>query len=408
MAGEWHERKLGELTENFDSVRIPVKETDRRPGPYPYYGASGIVDSVDRYIFDGEYLLIAEDGENLRTRKTPVAFLARGQFWVNNHAHIVRGNAEADSRFLMYALAQTDIGGYLTGSTIPKLTQGSMNRIPIMAPPINEQRAIANILGALDDKIDLNRRMNETLGAMARALFTSWFEDFEPVRAKVEGREPNVASSLANLFPDSLSRTEFGEIPDGWRIAPLAEFCDINPARTLRKNELAPYIDMAAIPTRGHSPESWIERPYGSGARFENGDTLMARITPCLENGKTAYIDVLQQREVGWGSTEYIVLRPKAPLPNEYAYCLARSERFRDAAIRSMTGSSGRQRVPVEAVAAFKVAMPPASIAEAFGKIISPLFARMKRGASESRVLAEMRDALLPKLISGEIRVGGT
>jgi type I restriction enzyme, S subunit len=104
MVAEWPHRPLSELTDNFDGRRVPVKEADRREGPYPYYGASEIVDYVDDYLFDGEYLLIAEDGENLRTRNTPVAFLARGKFWVNNHAHIVRGNGQADTRYLMYAL----------------------------------------------------------------------------------------------------------------------------------------------------------------------------------------------------------------------------------------------------------------------------------------------------------------
>ncbi len=191
MGGEWRERPLGDLTENLDSVRIPVKEADRRAGPYPYYGASGIVDHVDGYLFDGEYLLIAEDGENLRTRQTPLAFLVRGKFWVNNHAHIVRANQQADTRFLMYVLAASDINGYLTGSTMPKLTQGNMNRIPILAPPLEDQRAIAHILGTLDDKIELNRRMSETLEAMARALFKSWFVDFNPVRAKMNLPSPS-------------------------------------------------------------------------------------------------------------------------------------------------------------------------------------------------------------------------
>jgi restriction endonuclease S subunit len=223
MAGEWRERQLGELTENFDSVRIPVKEVDRRPGPYPYYGASGIVDHVESYLFDGEYLLVAEDGENLRTRNTPVAFLARGQFWVNNHAHIVRGNAEADTRFLMYSLAQADIGGYLTGSTMPKLTQGNMNRIPIMTPPLGEQRAIAHILGTLDDKIELNRLMNETLDAIARGLFKSWFVDFDPVHAKAEGDDTGLPETIGDMFPNDFEDSELAEIPKGWRVASLGD-----------------------------------------------------------------------------------------------------------------------------------------------------------------------------------------
>ena len=136
MASEdWPLIPLGELTENLDGRRVPVKEIDRKPGPYPYYGASGIVDRVDGYLFDGEYLLIGEDGENLRTRQTPIAFMATGKFWVNNHAHIVRGNHRTDTRFLSYVLSQTDISGYLTGSTMPKLTQGNLNRLAVIAPP---------------------------------------------------------------------------------------------------------------------------------------------------------------------------------------------------------------------------------------------------------------------------------
>jgi type I restriction enzyme S subunit len=405
VAGEWRERSLGELTDNFDGVRVPVKEADRRPGPYPYYGASGVVDHVDAFLFDGEYLLIAEDGENLRTRNTPVAFLARGKFWVNNHAHIVHGNCEADTRFLMYALSATDISGYLTGSTMPKLTQGNMNRIPLLTPSLREQRAIAHCLGTLDDKIELNRRMNETLETMAQSLFKSWFVDFDPVRAKAEGRDPGLPQPLADLFPDSFEDSELGEIPKGWEVACLPELIEVNPSRPLRKGDIAPYLDMANMPTRGHAPDEVIERPFGSGMRFVNGDTLVARITPCLENGKTALVDFLQNEQVGWGSTEYIVLRPRPPLPEEFAYCLARSEGFRDFAIQSMTGSSGRQRVPAESLAHFQLAVPSAAVAESFGRHVKPLFARASAAVCESRTLAALRDTQLPKLVSGQLRV---
>jgi type I restriction enzyme S subunit len=228
MASEWPLRPLGQLTQNFDSVRVPVKEADRIAGPYPYYGASGIVDHVDKFLFDGEYLLIAEDGENLRTRNTPVAFLARGKFWVNNHAHIVLANDKANTRFLMYALAATDISGYLTGSTMPKLTQGNMNRIPVVTPPLKVQQAIACILGALDDKIELNRRMNRTLEEMARAIFKSWFMDFDPVRAKAAGQQPpNLKPEIAALFPDTFEESKLGEIPKGWGIGSFTDRVDV-------------------------------------------------------------------------------------------------------------------------------------------------------------------------------------
>jgi type I restriction enzyme S subunit len=139
--------------------------------------------------------------------------------------------------------------------------------------------------------------------------------------------------------------------------------------------------------------------------RFVKGDTLIARITPCLENGKTAFVDFLEAGQVGWGSTEYIVLRPKPPLPEEFAYCLARSDGFREFAIQSMTGTSGRQRVQAEALSHYLVTEPPKEIAEHFGVVVRPLFARAAAASRESRVVASVRDALLPKLICGELRV---
>ena len=179
--------------------------------------------------------------------------------------------------------------------------------------PIEEQRAIAGILGSLDDKIELNRRMNETLEAIARALFKSWFVDFEPVRAKMEGRETGLPSGIAERLPDSIVNSDGGQAPSGWAPVELPELVEINPKRTLRGGTVSPYLPMANMPTRGHKPEEVGRRAAGSGVRFVNGDTLVARITPCLENGKIAWVDFLSDGETGWGSTEYIVLRPSPP-----------------------------------------------------------------------------------------------
>jgi len=232
--------------------------------------------------------------------------------------------------------------------------------------------------------------------------------DFDPVRAKAEGRDPGLPPHLADLFPDRFEDSELGEIPAGWRAVPLPEIIDVNPARSLRKGVLAPYLDMANMPTRGHSAQAIVDRPFGSGMRFTNGDTLVARITPCLENGKTAFIDCLESGQVACGSTEFIVLRPKPPLPAEFGYCLARSEGFRDFAIQAMTGTSGRQRVPAESLAHFILAAPAAQIARVFGQMVGPLMARARAANDESRTLAALRDTLLPKLVSGELRVTNT
>jgi type I restriction enzyme S subunit len=231
----WKEYTLAEVTENFDSKRIPVRKADREKGPYPYYGASGVVDFVDDYIFDGEYLLVAEDGANLESRNVPIAFMATGKFWVNNHAHVLRGNGLADTRYLQYIFRNKDISAFLSGSTRPKLTQKDLNRIPVRLPPVDEQREIVSILGALDDRIDLNGQMNETLESMARAMFKSWFVDFDPVidnalhagnpipeqfgdraaarREALEAGNPVVGDEVGRLFPECFEESDLGPVP---------------------------------------------------------------------------------------------------------------------------------------------------------------------------------------------------
>ena len=141
---QWPRRPLGELVENFDGKRVPVKLDERRGkrGPYPYYGASGIIDYVDEYLFEGEYLLVSEDGANLLLRSSPIAFKASGKFWVNNHAHVVQPRDTVSLEYLLYFLAVTDLKPYVTGAAQPKLTQEDMNSIPIPVAPMLEQQLI--------------------------------------------------------------------------------------------------------------------------------------------------------------------------------------------------------------------------------------------------------------------------
>ncbi|MCI4431203.1 MAG: restriction endonuclease subunit S [Burkholderiales bacterium] len=314
-------------------------------------------------------------------------------------------------RFLYHFLTSSKTTRWLQhlaesrSGTFPQITFDQVAALELALPPLEAQTTIAAFLDCISDKIELNRRMNETLEAMARSLFKSWFVDFDPVRAKAEGRDPGLPKPLADLFPARFVDSELGEIPEGWDVATLPDVVAVNPTRALRKGVEAPYLDMANMPTHGHSADEIVDRTFGSGMRFINGDTLVARITPCLENGKTAFVDFLQDGQVGWGSTEYIVLRPKSPLPEEYAYCLARSAEFRDFAIQGMTGTSGRQRVPAESLAHFRVAVPPKPVAESFGWAAKPTFARASAATRDCRTLAALRDALLPKLISGQLQV---
>lgn len=320
----------------------------------------------------------------------------------------------ADPLYVFYffrsSLGQHEILSRVNPTGVPCISKplSSLREFSIRLPrDIFTQRAIACVLGALDDKIEINRRMNRTLEAIARAIFKSWFVDFDPVRAKAEGRDSGLPKKFEDLFPDEFEESKHGEIPKGWKLWALPELITINPPRQLSKGAVAPYLDMAGMPTIGHAPDSWIEREFGSGMKFVNGDTLVARITPCLENGKTAFIDFLEDGEVGWGSTEYIVLRPREPIPPVFAYLQARSNEFRTFAIQQMTGSSGRQRVPSDSLSKYMFAAPTANspIFATLGRIVNSFFDRVRSAMVQCRMLSGLRDALLPKLISGELQV---
>jgi type I restriction enzyme S subunit len=334
---------------------------------------------------------------------------------VNQHVAIIRPDPQnLDSLYLRYFLVTPQMQEMMlswagSGGTRNALTKGMIESFEVPAPrDVREQQAIACILGALDNKIEFNRRMNRMLEAMARAIFKSWFADFDPVRAKTAGHTPpGLTPALAGLFPDAFDDSELGAIPRGWQARPLPDVFHVNPTRSLSRGTRAPYLDMSNMPTQGPSPESWVMREMGSGMKFVNGDTLVARITPCLENGKTAFVDFLAQGEVGWGSTEYIVLRPKGMIPPVFAYLLARSEDFRAFAIQQMTGSSGRQRVPADSLGKYRIATPNVNspLFDHLGKLVSPIFDRIKEAMTQSRTLGALRDTLLPQLIYGGVRV---
>lgn len=158
-------RKFSELTINFDKERIPLSSSEResKKGKYPYYGAQGIIDYLDEYIFNGEYLLIAEDGENLNSRSQPIANVVSGKFWVNNHAHIVKTNSECDIHYLCYLLNNTNISGYITGSAQPKLNQYNLNNMVLEIQDYETQYKISKILKGINDKIRLNEEINKNL-----------------------------------------------------------------------------------------------------------------------------------------------------------------------------------------------------------------------------------------------------
>ena len=289
------------------------------------------------------------------------------------------------------------------GAVFDSLRCADIPNFELPIPPLDMQHRVATLLDEVDDKIELNRRMNETLEAMARAIFKDWFVDFGPTRAKAEDRAPYLPPKLWDLFPDALD--DQGR-PVGWITRPASDLFEFNPRESVKKGMSTPYLDMAALPTVGPVSNAPTKREYKSGSKFRDGDTLFARITPCLENGKAAYVFNLGEEVIGSGSTEFIVIRSRSPLPQPASYLFARDLGFRDYAERSMTGTSGRQRANAEVLSQYEVTAPTEGFLwEALGDLVGPIMDSVVANALEARTLAATRDLLLPKLMSGEIRV---
>jgi type I restriction enzyme, S subunit len=390
-----------------------LRPPDLKDGRVDFQSCSRINDAGFRRVRKG----IGRRGDIILTHRATVGRIAitdddAPEVFVTNPGTTIWRSTDPnvlDQRFLYCFMRSAAFMDQLwsqvgNNSTFDYVSLTQQRGLRVAYPPIAEQKAIAAVLGALDDKIELNRRMNATLEAMARALFQSWFVDFDPVRAKLDGRQPvGLDPDTTALFPEHLQDSPLGHIPKGWSTQCLPEAIEVNPRRALKSGTIAPYLDMKNLPTQGHSAEEVVDREFSSGTKFQNGDTLLARITPCLENGKTGYVDFLKDAQVGWGSTEYIVLAPKPPLPPQFGYLLARSDALRTHAIQNMTGTSGRQRVPSECFNAFWLAVPPPQIAERFDELTEPLMTKIKANADQSRSLAALRDTLLPKLLSGAL-----
>ena len=403
MTAEWTTSRFGGLSINFDGKRRPVKKSDRRPGPYPYYGASGVVDHVDDYLFDGDYLLVAEDGENLRTRQTPIAFLARGRFWVNNHAHIVTGNERADTRFLMYALRHVDIDAYLTGAVMPKLTQGNLNRIEVSHPLLPEQRAIAGVLGALDDKIEQNRRTARALERLARSIFRAWFVHFKPIKAKATGATsfPAMPQAVFDALPVRFVDSEIGPVPEGWELKPITTIATFLNGLALQK-----------YPPRGDGEDvrvikiTQLRKGSAEGAAWANSDVPEQYV---IDDRDLLFSwSGTLEAEFWFGGkgalNQHLFKVTSSHFPSWFCFHWIRQHLpwFRAIAASKATTMGHIKRGHLQETS---VVVPPNEVLHEADEGIGPIYDLFGQLMIESRKLAAMRDVLLPKLLSGEVRV---
>ncbi|EKW5591430.1 restriction endonuclease subunit S [Raoultella planticola] len=309
---------------------------------------------------------------------------------------------------------------------VPHINLGILKEFKLRLPPLSAQKRISEVSRSIDNKVNLNRQINQTLELMSQTLFKSWFVDFDPVidnaldagnpipealqsRAELRQKVRNSAdfkplpADVRALFPAEFEETELGWVPKGWTLESVAKAININPSVKLPQNTIAKYVDMKSLPTQGYSISEVIEKPYAGGAKFQKNDTLFARITPCLENGKTGFVDFLDEKEIAFGSTEFIVMRGNTKVHYSYVACLARENNFRSHAIQNMVGSSGRQRVQNSCFDSFYIAIPTPSVMSLFAGKVSSYFDKMYSCNLENKSLTSLRDTLLPKLLSGEL-----
>jgi type I restriction enzyme S subunit len=328
-------------------------------------------------------------------------------YWPLNTALYVVDFHGNDERFAYYFLKRFDFKGFNSGSAQPSLNRNFVHPVPVDVPPLEEQRAIAHILGTLDDKIELNRRMSETLEAMARALFKSWFVDFDPVRAKIEGRWqrgqslPGLPAHLYDLFPARLVPSELGEIPEGWEVRILGDVA-ANPRRGIQPNRIqpdTPYIALEHMPKRRIALSDWgvADSLESNKFEFKKGEILFGKLRPYFHKVGVAPID-------GVCSTDIVVVAPKST--DWFCFVLGHGSSVEFVEYTN-AGSTGTKmpRTSWAEMSRYPIALPPQAVAHVFTERLQPFVDRIIAGIHESRTLAALRDALLPKLISGEIRV---
>ena len=355
-----------------------ITKAGQEPGDIPVVSSSGINSYHSQSRAHGPGVLIGRKG-SLGT-----IHYVQGPYWPHDTTLWSKDLKGNHARFVYYFLHTLELERYDVGNSNPTLNRNHIHRLPVVIPEYGIQKRIASFLSAYDDLIENNRRRIRLLEQSARLLYEEWF-----VRLRFPGHE---------------SVTVIDGVPEGWERTPVPVMVEVNPAERMMKNGLVSYIPMAALSTTDMSVDlNYSERRTKStSVRFRNGDTLLARITPCLENGKTGFVNFLDEDEVACGSTEFIVLRGCSVSPY-FVYCMARTYDFREAAIKSMIGSSGRQRVQPNCFNEFLVSVPSRPLRERFDDYCEAIFNQIASLSIESLKLAQARDLLLPRLMNGQI-----
>ncbi|TWP36366.1 restriction endonuclease subunit S [Leekyejoonella antrihumi] len=369
MSDRWRRTTVGDLTDNFNFARRPIKSSSRVAGLTPYYGASGIVDRVSGHTHNGDFLLVSEDGENLRSRSTPIAFMARGKIWVNNHAHVVQCGSFEETRFLQYLLSVTDVTGYITGSAQPKLSRTALDSIAVCVPCPAEQRGIAEVLGALDDKIAANRTVIDAADRVVAAMFL--------------GTPHTVSEStfadLAEIGGGGTPKTKVEEYWCGG--VQWATPTDVTGLQGLWLSQTSRMITDAGL--ESCSSRLYPMRSILMTSRATIGAFAIAGCDIAVNQGFIV-VNARDDRLHWW---LYAQMRSRVPEFLSYANGATFMELSRGR-FKSLPVWTADEATMVE-----------------FGHRVDPLLRRVQATQAENERLAGTRDALLPLLMSGRVRV---
>ena len=392
MGGEWRDTTLGDVLTLQRGFDLP--STERKPGPYPVIASTGQVGTHEEAIAKGPGVAIGRSGS------IGGGQFIKGDFWPLNTTLWVKDFRGNDRRFCYYLLRSLDFAGYNVGSGVPTLNRNHIHPLPVCIPTDSEdQHAIANILGSFDDKIELNRRMNRALEAVARAIFKAWFIDFEPVKAKAAGATsfPGMPQPVFDELSDQFIETELGPIPKGWDVGALGDVVEIHDKRRVPLSKKQRGMRRGRYPYYGAT--GIID--YVDDFLFEGVHVLLGEDGSVIDDNGRPFVQYV------WGS--YWV--------NNHAHVLKGANGFSDEQlylflkqvnVRPFVTGAVQPKLNQRNVKAIPLAVPSESLCNGFFDLVKPLFALLVNNSDGNLILAAMRDALLPKLISGEIRVGAS
>nr|ART37327.1 E283 [uncultured bacterium] len=400
MAGEWSELPLGEVITLQRGFDLPSQ--NRKPGRVPIVSSSGVSDYHSEVGVKGPGVVTGRYGT------IGQVFLIKEDYWPLNTTLWVKDFHGNDPHFASYLLRTIDFRSCSDKSSVPGVNRNDLHRISVLLPPLAEQKTIAAVLGALDDKIELNRRMNATLEEMARALFQSWFVDFDPVRAKLDGRQPaGLDAATAALFPATFQDSPLGHIPTGWGAIPLYDTAQwVNGAAFKSEDFCAtgdglPVIKIAELKDGIGAQTKWCKRAAGPNQIIDTGDLLYSW-SGSPDTSLEAFL-----WSGGRGLLNQHIFKVIAPTTVEKRFVYYLLQYLRPVLVETARNkqTTGLGHVTIADMKRLLACMPNKAVLAAFDRDIAPIFDKAFTNTLESRTLATLRDTLLPKLLSGELPI---